>query len=71
MYDTFAPEQLAHMITDAACRIVITETALVERLRTGLPQAPGVVEDVIIVESEQWSQPHGFMHVVAHETETL
>ena len=66
MYDTSAPEQLAHMITDAACRVVITETAL----RTALQQAP-VVEHVIIVESEQWSQPHGFMHVVAHETETL
>ena len=71
MYDTSAPEQLAHMITDAACRVVITETALVERLRTAPQQAPGVVEHVIIVESEQCSQPHGFMHVVAHETETL
>ncbi len=71
MYDTPAPEQLAYMLTDVACRVVITETALAERLRTALQQAPGMVEDVIIVESEQWSQPHGFVHVVAHETETL
>jgi hypothetical protein len=59
------------MLTDAACRVVITETALVQRLRTALQQAPGMVDDVIIVESEQWSQPHGFMHVETHETETL
>jgi long-subunit acyl-CoA synthetase (AMP-forming) len=32
MYNTSAPEQLGHLISDAGCRIVITEAALVDRL---------------------------------------
>jgi long-chain acyl-CoA synthetase len=55
MYNTSAPEQLAHLISDAGCRIVITEAALHDRLRAALEHQPGTVERVIVVESDSWS----------------
>jgi long-subunit acyl-CoA synthetase (AMP-forming) len=55
MYNTSAPEQLGHQISDAGCRIVITETALLDRLRAALEQQPGSVEHVIVVGSKSWS----------------
>jgi long-chain acyl-CoA synthetase len=55
MYNTSAPEQLAHLISDAGCRVVITEAALLDRLRAALEQQPGSVEHVIVVESDSWS----------------
>ena len=55
MYNTSAPEQLAHLISDAGCRIVITEAALHDPLRAALEQQPGTVEHVIVVESDSWS----------------
>src|SRR5258708_7811545 len=55
MYNTSAPEQLAHLIADAGCRVVITEAALVDRLQAGLQLAPGFVEHLVVVESHSWS----------------
>src|SRR2546423_13237499 len=51
MYNTSAPEQLAHLITDAGCRIVVTETAFAESLSAALKQQPGQVEHVVVVDS--------------------
>jgi long-subunit acyl-CoA synthetase (AMP-forming) len=56
MYNTSSPEQLAHMIGDAGCHIVVTETAYVERLDAALDLVPGIVEHVVVVESPMWSQ---------------
>jgi long-chain acyl-CoA synthetase len=54
MYNTSAPEQLAHMISDAGCRIVITEAALFDRLRAALERQPNTVEHIIVVGSDSW-----------------
>jgi long-chain acyl-CoA synthetase len=56
MYNTSSPEQLVHLITDAGCRIVITEPELLDRLNAALRLQPGIVEQVIIVDSPVWSQ---------------
>ena len=52
MYNTSAPEQLTHVIADAGCRVVITEDALLDRLRAALEHGrTGSVDHVIVVES--------------------
>jgi long-subunit acyl-CoA synthetase (AMP-forming) len=56
MYNTSSPEQLAHLIGDAGCGIVITESALAERLHAALELRPNTVEHVVIVESPTWTQ---------------
>src|SRR3954463_14384986 len=56
MYNTSSPEQLAHLIADAGCRIVITETAFAEQLRAALELSPDVVEHVVVIESPAWSE---------------
>jgi long-chain acyl-CoA synthetase len=55
MSNTSAPEQLAHLVTDADRRIIITEAGLLDRLDAALQRCPGTVEDVIVVESSSWS----------------
>jgi long-chain acyl-CoA synthetase len=55
MYNTSAPEQLAHLIADAGCRIVITEAALLDRLQAATEQTPAAVDHVIVVESDSWT----------------
>jgi long-chain acyl-CoA synthetase len=54
MYNTSAPEQLAHLLADADCRIVITEATLVDGLLAALERGGGAVEHVIIVGSDSW-----------------
>jgi long-subunit acyl-CoA synthetase (AMP-forming) len=54
MYNTSAPEQLAHLIADAGCRIVVTEAALVDGLLAALEHGPGAVDHVIVVGSDAW-----------------
>jgi long-subunit acyl-CoA synthetase (AMP-forming) len=54
MYNTSAPEQLAHLLADAGCRIVITEAALVDGLLAALERGEGAVEHVIVVGSDSW-----------------
>ena len=54
MYNTSAPEQLAHLIADADCRIVITEAALVDGLLAALEHGRGAVDHVIVVGSDSW-----------------
>jgi long-subunit acyl-CoA synthetase (AMP-forming) len=54
MYNTSAPEQLAHLVADADCRIVITEAALVDGLLAALERGRGTVDHVIIVGSDSW-----------------
>jgi long-chain acyl-CoA synthetase len=41
MYNTSAPEQFEHLLTDAGCRVVVTETVLAERLMTAVPTRAG------------------------------
>ncbi|HTF47637.1 MAG TPA: AMP-binding protein, partial [Pseudonocardia sp.] len=54
MYNTSAPEQLAHLVADAGCRIVITEAALVDGLIAALERGRGAVDHVIVVGSDAW-----------------
>jgi long-chain acyl-CoA synthetase len=56
MYNTSAPEQLTHVIADAGCRVVITEDALLDRLRAALEHGRTGVDHVIVVESGSWSE---------------
>ena len=56
MYNTSAPEQLVHLISDAGCRIVVTETGLLPALTAALEQRPGAVEHVVVVDSPSWSE---------------
>jgi long-chain acyl-CoA synthetase len=54
MYNTSAPEQLAHLVADADCRIVITEAAFVDGLLAALEIGRGAVDHVIVVGSDSW-----------------
>ncbi|MBB5165352.1 long-chain fatty acid--CoA ligase [Mycobacterium sp. AZCC_0083] len=54
MYNTSAPEQLAHLLADADCRIVITEATLVDGLLAALERGGSAVEHVIVVGSDSW-----------------
>ncbi|MDT5338258.1 MAG: long-chain acyl-CoA synthetase, partial [Mycobacterium sp.] len=54
MYNTSAPEQLAHLLADADCRIVITEAELVDGLLAALERGGSAVERVIVVGSDSW-----------------
>jgi len=54
MYNTSAPEQLAHLVADAGCRIVITEAALVDGLLAALERGHGAVDHVVVVGSDSW-----------------
>ena len=54
MYNTSAPEQLAHLVADAGCRIVITEAALVDGLLVAFEHGRGAVDHVIVVGSDAW-----------------
>jgi long-subunit acyl-CoA synthetase (AMP-forming) len=56
MYNTSAPEQLAHLLADAGCRIVITETALHDRLLAALDYAGTGVDHIVVVGSEAWTR---------------
>ena len=56
MYNTSAPEQLAHLVADAGCRVVITESALLLGLLEALRRSRGAVERVIVVGSDSWSE---------------
>jgi long-chain acyl-CoA synthetase len=56
MYNTSAPEQLAHLIADARCRVVIAESALLPGLLAALELRSGVVDHVIVVGSDSWTE---------------
>jgi long-chain acyl-CoA synthetase len=56
MYNTSAPEQLAHLLADTRCRIVLTEQALHPRLSAAMELCAGTVEHVIDVESPSWER---------------
>ena len=64
MYNTSSPEQLVHLITDAGCRIVITEPELLDRLNAALRLQRGIVEQVIVVDSPEWSQLLGSAEII-------
>jgi long-chain acyl-CoA synthetase len=66
MYNTSSPEQLVHLITDAGCRIVITEPELLDRLNAALQHQRGIVEQVIVVDSPEWSQLLGSAEIDRH-----
>jgi acyl-CoA synthetase (AMP-forming)/AMP-acid ligase II len=53
MYNSSAPEQLAHLVVDAGCRVAVTEPELLERLLAAIDLCPGIVDDVV-VESRSW-----------------
>jgi long-subunit acyl-CoA synthetase (AMP-forming) len=51
IYNTSAAEQIAHVLSDAGARVLVTERALVERARSGLAfGAP--VEHVVVVDGD-------------------
>jgi long-chain acyl-CoA synthetase len=54
MYNTSAPEQLAHLIADAGCRIIVTEAALVDGLFAALERGRCAVDHIIVVGSDLW-----------------
>jgi long-chain acyl-CoA synthetase len=56
MYNTSSPEQLVHLISDARCRIVITEPELLDRLDAAARLVPGLVEQVVVVDTSTWAQ---------------
>jgi long-chain acyl-CoA synthetase len=56
MYNTSAPEQLVHLISDAGCRVVVTETVFLPALSAALEQRPGIVEHVVVVDSPSWAE---------------
>jgi long-chain acyl-CoA synthetase len=49
IYNTSSPEQIAFLVKDAGCRVVIVEAALLERAGAGIEQAGGV-EHLIVVD---------------------
>src|SRR5882757_9400172 len=56
MYNTSSPEQLVHLMSDAGCRIVITEPELLDRLDAAARLVPGLVEQVVVVGTSTWNQ---------------
>ncbi|TMM04102.1 MAG: long-chain fatty acid--CoA ligase [Actinobacteria bacterium] len=50
MYNTSSPEQLAHLVTDAGCRIAVTEAGLLPRLLAAREITGGLLEHVIVVD---------------------
>jgi long-chain acyl-CoA synthetase len=56
MYNTSTPEQLAHLLADTRCRIVVTEPALHRRLAAAMELCAGTGEHVKDVELPSWEQ---------------
>jgi long-chain acyl-CoA synthetase len=56
MYNTSSPEQLAHLISDADCPVIVTEDALVGRLRAALKDSKANVEYLVVVEDLSWHE---------------
>ncbi|WP_156748694.1 MULTISPECIES: long-chain fatty acid--CoA ligase [unclassified Mycobacterium] len=56
MYNTAAPEQLLHVLDDAGCRVVITESSLLHRLNAALAVDRCQVDHVVVVEHQSWVQ---------------
>jgi long-chain acyl-CoA synthetase len=52
MYNTSAPEQLAHFIADAGCRVVITEVSLLDGLLAARERGASGIEHVIVVDDD-------------------
>jgi long-subunit acyl-CoA synthetase (AMP-forming) len=50
MYNTSAPGQLAHLLVDAGCRIVVTEPELLPGLLAARELAPGRLEQIVVVD---------------------
>jgi long-subunit acyl-CoA synthetase (AMP-forming) len=53
MYNTSAPEQLAHLVTDAGCRVVITESSLVDGLLAAYQHGATDVEHIFVVDGPE------------------
>jgi long-chain acyl-CoA synthetase len=56
MYDTSSPEQLVQLMSDADCRIVITEPELLDRLDAAARLVPGIIDQVVVVGTSRWAQ---------------
>jgi long-subunit acyl-CoA synthetase (AMP-forming) len=50
MYNTSAPGQLAHLLVDAGCRIVVTEPELLPGLLAARELAPDHLEQIVVVD---------------------
>jgi long-chain acyl-CoA synthetase len=52
IYNTSAPDQIAYLLSDAACRVVIVESAFLEpmRLAIGRLETPDSVEQLIVLD---------------------
>ena len=68
MYNTSSPEQLVHLISDAGCRIVITEPDLLDSLRAAIELNPATVEIVITVDTDSWAALLGTDEIEASAT---
>jgi long-chain acyl-CoA synthetase len=55
MYNTSSPEQLVHLMSDADCRMVITEPELLDRLDAAARLVPGII-DQVVVGTSRWAQ---------------
>jgi long-chain acyl-CoA synthetase len=54
MYNTSAPEQFEHLLTDAGCRVVVTETVLAERLMTAVQRLERVDAVILVDDGDAW-----------------
>lgn len=52
IYVTNPPHEIAHLLNDAGPRVVITETALLDKVRQALPSAPTVATVVVVDERD-------------------
>jgi long-subunit acyl-CoA synthetase (AMP-forming) len=54
MYNTSAPEQFEHLLTDAGCSVVVTETVLAERLMTAVQRVERVDAVILVDDGDAW-----------------
>jgi long-subunit acyl-CoA synthetase (AMP-forming) len=51
IYNTSAAEQIAYLLGDAGCRVVVAEAAFLERMQAAIESTPGV-EHLIVLDAE-------------------
>jgi long-chain acyl-CoA synthetase len=67
MYNTSAPEQLEHFLSDAGCRVVVTEASLAPRLLAGDERTRQIAHVVVIDDGEGWAQLLGHDEIAARD----
>jgi long-chain acyl-CoA synthetase len=56
MYNTSAPEQLEHLLSDAGCRVVLTEASLAPRLLPAVERTGQINDVVVIDDGASWAE---------------